>query len=113
MRGYILSMLIWPVLMQIGSACPACNANAHAGLTAPVHAHGHGHAVNAAISTCPQCAASAAVNVYQPYPYGYRYCSPTNPHEFYAELYRRYYIELERMRLNARVNPPVVAPPGF
>lgn len=106
MRGYFLAMLIWPVLAQVGSACPACHAGLGVSSPVPAPVYSTGYAVQAPVPACDLCALGGGC-----YPYGY--CSPTDPQEFYAELYRRYYIELERLGLNARNKRPVSGQPVY
>lgn len=113
MRGFLVSMLIWSAVAQASSACPACQARIGDPLVAPAHAQHHhhlhhGHATGAPIAACAECAAGYGCD-----PYGYRYCSPTDPQLFYAELYRRFYLELDRLKLNARNNKPVSPRPGY
>lgn len=110
MRGYVLALLIWPVLAQVSSACPACQAGVGASSPAPVHVHATGYAVPAPVAGCSQCVAGAVdgCNLY-----GYAFCSPSDPQEFYAELYRRYYIELERLGLNARNRRAISGQPVY
>jgi hypothetical protein len=112
MRGYILATVIWSALMQVSSACPACNARIGDSLTAPAHAHHHhrhhGHAGYAPVAGCSQCGDGVGLPGYGPC-YNNAFCSPSDPQLFYAELYRRYYLELERLKLRTH-NPRPAEP---
>lgn len=136
MRSSLLVIVVWLVLGQAAFACPACKGKRHGVASAPAHATGRCCFAEGASAPCASCA-EVALDVVMPVvplvadcgfdpcgcdpcggnacggngcgcdPYGTGCCVPRDWNEFYAELYRRYYAELERLD----ITPPNRRPP--